>query len=66
MILTSGHEMALDEPRLHACGAQHSLDSLELSPQCGFASVSAGNLLSADEQRRKLELVVATARKIWG
>ena len=41
------------------------LDNLALSPQCGFASVSAGNLLSADEQRRKLELVVATARKVW-
>jgi 5-methyltetrahydropteroyltriglutamate--homocysteine methyltransferase len=25
-----------------------------------------GNLLSRDDQRRKLELVVATARKIWG
>ena len=54
--------MALDEARLHACSAQRSLDSLALSPQCGFTSVSAGNLLSADEQRRKLELVVATTR----
>jgi 5-methyltetrahydropteroyltriglutamate--homocysteine methyltransferase len=42
------------------------LEDLALSPQCGFASNSAGNLLSADDQRRKLELVVDTARKIWG
>jgi 5-methyltetrahydropteroyltriglutamate--homocysteine methyltransferase len=42
------------------------LDDLALSPQCGFASVAAGNLLSLDEQRRKLELVVDTARKVWG
>jgi 5-methyltetrahydropteroyltriglutamate--homocysteine methyltransferase len=42
------------------------LENLALSPQCGFASVEQGNLLSWDEQRRKLELVVDTARKVWG
>jgi 5-methyltetrahydropteroyltriglutamate--homocysteine methyltransferase len=42
------------------------LENLALSPQCGFASVVAGNLLSADDQWRKLELVVSTARKVWG
>ncbi len=42
------------------------LENLALSTQCGFASVAAGNLLSADEQWRKLELVVDTARKVWG
>jgi 5-methyltetrahydropteroyltriglutamate--homocysteine methyltransferase len=41
-------------------------ENLALSPQCGFASVEQGNLLSWDEQRRKLELVVDTARKVWG
>jgi 5-methyltetrahydropteroyltriglutamate--homocysteine methyltransferase len=42
------------------------LDNLSLSPQCGFASVEAGNLLTWDDQQRKLELVVETARKVWG
>jgi 5-methyltetrahydropteroyltriglutamate--homocysteine methyltransferase len=42
------------------------LDDLAISPQCGFASAAAGNLLSPDDQRRKLELVVDTARKVWG
>ncbi|HUZ77850.1 MAG TPA: cobalamin-independent methionine synthase II family protein [Chloroflexota bacterium] len=42
------------------------LEQLMLSPQCGFASVSEGNLLTWDEQRRKLELVAETARKVWG
>jgi 5-methyltetrahydropteroyltriglutamate--homocysteine methyltransferase len=42
------------------------LENLALSPQCGFASVAEGNLLTWDDQRRKLELVVATARKVWG
>jgi 5-methyltetrahydropteroyltriglutamate--homocysteine methyltransferase len=42
------------------------LENLALSPQCGFASVAAGNLISHDDQWRKLELIVSTARKIWG
>jgi 5-methyltetrahydropteroyltriglutamate--homocysteine methyltransferase len=42
------------------------LERLALSPQCGFASVAAGNAISPDDQRRKLELVVETARKVWG
>ena len=42
------------------------LDQLALSPQCGFASDVVGNLISADDQRRKLERVVETARQVWG
>jgi 5-methyltetrahydropteroyltriglutamate--homocysteine methyltransferase len=41
-------------------------ENLALSPQCGFASIAAGNLLSMDDQWRKLELVASTARKVWG
>ena len=43
-----------------------SLDQLALSPQCGFASTEEGNLLSEDEQWRKLELCVEVAREVWG
>jgi 5-methyltetrahydropteroyltriglutamate--homocysteine methyltransferase len=42
------------------------VENLALSPQCGFASTAPGNLLTMDEQRRKLELVVETAREVWG
>lgn len=42
------------------------LERLALSPQCGFASTAPGNLLTWDQQRRKLDLVVETARKVWG
>jgi 5-methyltetrahydropteroyltriglutamate--homocysteine methyltransferase len=42
------------------------MENLAISPQCGFASVQQGNQLTADEQRRKLELVVETARRAWG
>jgi 5-methyltetrahydropteroyltriglutamate--homocysteine methyltransferase len=41
------------------------LERLSLSPQCGFASTEAGNPLTADEQWRKLELVVRTAERLW-
>ncbi len=42
------------------------IEDLAISPQCGFASVNTGNLLSWDDQRRKLELVVEIARRVWG
>ena len=42
------------------------LDQLAISPQCGFASDVIGNLISDDDQKRKLELVVETARQVWG
>jgi len=41
------------------------LENLALSPQCGFASTMEGNLLSEDDQWRKLQLVVDTARIVW-
>jgi len=41
------------------------LENLRLSPQCGFASTMEGNLLSEDDQWRKLQLVVETARTVW-
>ncbi len=43
-----------------------ALEQLALSPLCGFASEFAGNLVSEDDQKCKLELVVETARQVWG
>lgn len=42
------------------------LENLALSPQCGFASTMDGNLLTEEEQWSKLDLVVKTARQVWG
>ncbi len=42
------------------------LDQLGIAPQCGFASTEEGNKVTADDQRRKLDLVVRTAEAIWG
>ena len=37
-----------------------------LSPQCGFASHTGGNILSEDEQYAKLRLVAELAAEVWG
>lgn len=42
------------------------LEQLAISPQCGFSSDVVGNLISEEDQMRKLEIVVETARRIWG
>lgn len=42
------------------------LERLALSPQCGFASTMAGNRISHEEQKRKLELVGRVADSVWG
>ncbi len=42
------------------------LDQMCLSPQCGFSSTVHGNNIAMEDQRRKLALVVETAREVWG
>jgi 5-methyltetrahydropteroyltriglutamate--homocysteine methyltransferase len=42
------------------------LEQLCLSGQCGFSSTVEGNALTADEQKAKLQLIVETAREVWG
>ena len=42
------------------------LEQIAISPQCGFSSDVVGNLLSEDDQKRKLALVAETSRQVWG
>jgi 5-methyltetrahydropteroyltriglutamate--homocysteine methyltransferase len=51
--------------RIDEAAAYVPLEYLALSPQCGFASTSKGNLLTIDEERRKLALVADTAATVW-
>src|SRR5881296_3071548 len=51
--------------RVQAAAKVVPLERLALSPQCGFASTIEGNRISRDEQKRKLEVVAATARAVW-
>jgi 5-methyltetrahydropteroyltriglutamate--homocysteine methyltransferase len=41
------------------------LDQLCLSPQCGFSSTVEGNVLTADQQKAKLALIVKVASEVW-
>jgi 5-methyltetrahydropteroyltriglutamate--homocysteine methyltransferase len=52
--------------RIEAASRYVPIENLALSPQCGFASTELGNLLSVEEQKRKLELVVQVAQRVWG
>ena len=52
--------------RIDAASQYAPLDQLAISPQCGFSSDVVGNLISEDDQKRKLEIVVETARQVWG
>jgi 5-methyltetrahydropteroyltriglutamate--homocysteine methyltransferase len=52
--------------RIEAAARYVPLENLCLSPQCGFSSTHHGNLLSYEEQWRKLERIVEVAREVWG
>ena len=52
--------------RLDEAARYLPLEQLALSPQCGFASTEEGNLLTEDQQWRKLELCIEVAREVWG
>lgn len=52
--------------RIHEAARYMPLENMCLSPQCGFSSTVHGNKLTEDAQWAKLELVVNTAREVWG
>ncbi len=41
------------------------IEQLALSPQCGFSTSIIGNRISQNDQKRKLRLVVVTAKALW-
>jgi 5-methyltetrahydropteroyltriglutamate--homocysteine methyltransferase len=52
--------------RIDAAAKYAPLEQIAISPQCGFSSDVVGNLISDDDQKRKLAVVVETARQVWG
>ncbi len=42
------------------------LENMCISPQCGFSSTHHGNALTHEQQWKKLELAVKTAKTVWG
>lgn len=63
-----GRVESVDELRRRIDEAARHLpiEQLAISPQCGFASSIGGNLLTEDEQFRKLDVMLETAAKVWG
>ena len=62
---------ALEDPedlvrRIREAARYMPMERLAISPQCGFATSVIGNNLKPGEQRRKLDLLCATAREVWG
>ena len=52
--------------RIEAAAKYVPLENLCLSPQCGFSSTHHGNKLTADDQWRKLALVLEVSKSVWG
>lgn len=42
------------------------LDDLAISPQCGFASTVEGNIITPDDQWRKLQRIIEVSHRVWG
>jgi 5-methyltetrahydropteroyltriglutamate--homocysteine methyltransferase len=61
--LETGDEL---KRRIDEAGRYVPMDQLCLSPQCGFASTEAGNRVTEDIEKRKLELIVKVAEEVWG
>ena len=52
--------------RINEAAKYMPLDNMCLSTQCGFSSTVHGNNITPENQWTKLELVVNTAREVWG
>jgi 5-methyltetrahydropteroyltriglutamate--homocysteine methyltransferase len=68
--LISTKETALENAdalkrRVEEATKQIDVGQLGLCPQCGFSTNLFGTGFTIDDQRRKLELLVKTAREIW-
>lgn len=52
--------------RIKEASALFPLGQLALSPQCGFSTSILGNNLTIQMETRKLQIIVQTAKTVWG
>ena len=52
--------------RIEDAGRFIDIGQVAIGPQCGFASGIGGNVLTEDEQWRKLEVMLDVAERVWG
>ncbi|MFS0780682.1 5-methyltetrahydropteroyltriglutamate--homocysteine S-methyltransferase [Bacillus sp. 1P06AnD] len=51
--------------RIEEAAEYVDMNQLCVSPQCGFSSTEEGNIITEEEQWKKLELVVSIADEVW-
>jgi 5-methyltetrahydropteroyltriglutamate--homocysteine methyltransferase len=54
------------EGRVREAAQVIDLERLGVGTQCGFSTSLVGNALTEDDERDKLDVMVRTARRIWG
>ena len=60
-------DKSLLKRRIEEASRHAPLEQLGIGPQCGFSSGGGGGqVLTQDDTRRKLELVMEVARDVWG
>jgi len=59
-------DVAVIKARVAEAAELVPLENLALSTQCGFSSTEEGNILTVDDQWRKLQLIHDVAAEIWG
>ena len=52
--------------KLDAASKFVPMENLSICPNCGFSGAGADAWISDDTQRRKLDVLVDTARRVWG
>ena len=52
--------------RIEEASKYVDIDQICLSPQCGFSSNAIGNLVTEEDEKLKLRLVIETAEEVWG
>jgi 5-methyltetrahydropteroyltriglutamate--homocysteine methyltransferase len=53
-------------PKLDTASKFVPMENLSICPNCGFSGAGADAWIDADIQRRKLDVLVETARRVWG
>lgn len=52
--------------RIHDAAQYVPLENLYLSTQCGFASTEEGNILTEEDQWKKIKLIQEVVSEVWG
>lgn len=52
--------------RIHEAAKYVPLENLYLSTQCGFASTEEGNILTEEDQWKKIKLIQEIVAEVWG